>query len=74
MINCFYFALATQLVAKCGHKWSVIAAKLKDETGKQSRVGKQIRERFLHHLDPTLKKGPWTPEEVRVFFCIFYIL
>lgn len=34
------------------------------QTGKQSRVGKQIRERYLHHLDPNLKKGAWTPEEV----------
>lgn len=56
--------LCLQLVAQCGQKWSVIASRLKVETGKQSRVGKQIRERYLHHLDPGLKKGGWTPAEV----------
>ncbi|CAM9887240.1 unnamed protein product, partial [Sphacelaria rigidula] len=58
--------IEASLVGKCGHKWSIIAGLLRDEHGKQSRVGKQIRERFLNHLDPNLKKGPWTPEEVGV--------
>ncbi|CAM9457501.1 unnamed protein product [Hapterophycus canaliculatus] len=52
-----------QLVAQYGQKWSVVAARLAAETGKQSRVGKQIRERYLHHLDPTLKRGEWTLDE-----------
>jgi hypothetical protein len=27
------------------------------------RVGKQCRERYLNHLDPSLKKTPWTDAE-----------
>jgi hypothetical protein len=27
------------------------------------RIGKQCRERWLNHLDPTISRGPWTPEE-----------
>lgn len=27
------------------------------------RVGKQCRERYLNHLDPSLRHGPWTEEE-----------
>lgn len=44
-------------------KWSDIALKL------PGRIGKQIRERWYNHLDPSLKKGtPWTPQEVEVLF------
>jgi hypothetical protein len=38
-------------------KWSVIAAKL------PGRLGKQARERWYNHLDPTLNKEPWSLEE-----------
>ena len=38
-------------------KWSDIAKLL------PGRVGKQIRERWQNHLDPTLKKTEWTIEE-----------
>lgn len=38
-------------------KWSVIAAQL------PGRLGKQARERWYNHLDPTLKKEGWSPEE-----------
>ena len=27
------------------------------------RIGKQCRERWFNHLDPSLKKGGWTEEE-----------
>jgi hypothetical protein len=40
-----------------GRKWSKISKFL------DGRIGKQCRERFINHLDPELKKGPWTPEE-----------
>ena len=30
------------------------------------RIGKQARERWFHHLDPELYKGPWTAHEDRV--------
>lgn len=38
-------------------KWSEIAEKI------PGRIGKQCRERWFNHLDPTLKKGGWTEEE-----------
>ncbi|GMH78427.1 hypothetical protein TL16_g07798 [Triparma laevis f. inornata] len=38
-------------------KWSLVADELR------SRSGKQCRERYHNHLDPTVKKGSWTKEE-----------
>ena len=38
-------------------KWSVVAAQVK------GRLGKQVRERWYNHLDPTLKKCPWEKSE-----------
>ncbi|GMH85637.1 hypothetical protein TrST_g3614 [Triparma strigata] len=38
-------------------KWSVVADELR------SRSGKQCRERYHNHLDPTVKKGGWSKEE-----------
>ena len=43
-------------------KWSDIAATL------PGRMGKQCRERWFNHLDPTIRKGEWTPEEDRIIF------
>mmetsp|Transcript_5471 Transcript_5471/g.8255 ORF Transcript_5471/g.8255 Transcript_5471/m.8255 type:complete len:630 (+) Transcript_5471:327-2216(+) len=43
-------------------KWSGVAAKL------PGRVGKQCRERWFNHLDPTIKRSPWTEEEDTVVF------
>jgi len=40
-------------------KWSAIAKHL------PGRMGKQCRERWHNHLDPNIKKGPWSEEEVR---------
>ena len=38
-------------------KWSLIARELK------GRLGKQCRERWYNHLDPSINKGEWTDEE-----------
>lgn len=38
-------------------RWSVIAKML------NGRLGKQVRERWINHLDPTINKGDWTPKE-----------
>tara|TARA_B100000780_G_C20999327_1_gene399796 strand:+ start:13 stop:753 length:741 start_codon:yes stop_codon:yes gene_type:complete len=38
-------------------KWSNVAALV------NGRLGKQVRERWYNHLDPTLNKGQWTKEE-----------
>ncbi|KAL0484549.1 hypothetical protein AKO1_011597 [Acrasis kona] len=49
------------LVKKYGPKrWSVIAEKL------PGRIGKQCRERWYNHLDPSVKKDWWTAEEDRI--------
>lgn len=34
------------------------------------RVGKQCRERYLNHLDPTLRHGPWTEEEEQLLLSL----
>uniref|UniRef100_A0A0R0FQH1 MYB/HD-like transcription factor n=1 Tax=Glycine max TaxID=3847 RepID=A0A0R0FQH1_SOYBN len=47
-----------ELVKKHGpKKWSTIAQHL------PGRIGKQCRERWVNHLDPTIKKEAWTQEE-----------
>eukprot|EP00038_Savillea_parva_P018071 m.22370 g.22370 ORF g.22370 m.22370 type:complete len:566 (-) comp3977_c0_seq1:112-1809(-) len=47
-----------ELVRRFGpKKWSQIAQHLK------GRIGKQCRERWHNHLNPNIKKTPWTPEE-----------
>ena len=38
-------------------KWSLIARQL------NGRLGKQCRERWYNHLDPTINKGEWREEE-----------
>lgn len=43
-------------------KWSVVASRL------PGRIGKQCRERWFNHLDPSIKKGEWSPEEDRIVF------
>ena len=40
-------------------KWEEIAKQI------PGRTNKKVRERWLNELDPTIKKGPWTEEEVR---------
>jgi Myb-like DNA-binding domain len=47
-----------ELVQKIGpRKWTQIAKSLK------GRMGKQCRERWCNHLDPSIDNGPWTVEE-----------
>jgi len=51
-------AQLVELVRQYGGKhWARIASML------PGRTGKQCRERWCNNLDPTLKKGAWTPEE-----------
>lgn len=53
--------LVIDLVKQFGPKrWSVIASHLK------GRIGKQCRERWHNHLNPAIKKTPWTEEEDRI--------
>lgn len=39
------------------NKWSLIAKSL------PGRIGKQCRERWFNHLNPNIRKDPWTEEE-----------
>lgn len=41
-------------------KWSEIAARI------PGRIGKQCRERWFNHLDPSINKSAWSPEEDRM--------
>ncbi|CAN0190293.1 unnamed protein product, partial [Hapterophycus canaliculatus] len=43
-------------------KWSVVASLL------PGRLGKQCRERWFNHLDPSVKKTAWTSREDEVLF------
>ncbi|CAG9320053.1 unnamed protein product [Blepharisma stoltei] len=58
-------ALISLLPTKCSKKWAQIAKELNDRFYANNRIrnGKQCRERWYNHLDPSLKKGGWTPEE-----------
>lgn len=47
-----------EAVAKYGpQKWSLIARFI------PNRLGKQCRERWVNHLDPSILKEPWSPSE-----------
>jgi Myb-like DNA-binding domain len=51
-------SMVVELVKEHGtKKWSHIARQLK------GRLGKQCRERWYNHLDPTIRRGDWTAEE-----------
>ncbi|GBG23967.1 Transcription factor MYB118 [Hondaea fermentalgiana] len=52
------------LVKEHGTKrWSTIATRLISDYRIDCRTGKQCRERWHNHLDPTIRKDPWTAEE-----------
>jgi hypothetical protein len=54
-------AKVVELVNEFGpKKWSVIAAKL------PGRIGKQCRERWHNHLNPDIRKDPWSEEEDQI--------
>eukprot|EP00936_MAST-01D_sp_MAST-1D-sp1_P000612 g612.t1 len=58
-----------RLVALHGTKhWSVISVELNKEDVGVARTGKQCRTRWLNHLDPSIKKDPWSEEEERVIY------
>ncbi|KAG0213944.1 hypothetical protein BGX28_003122 [Mortierella sp. GBA30] len=54
------------LVKELGaEKWVLIASRL------GSRTGKQCRERWHNHLDPSIDKSPFTPKEDELIFKLF---
>ncbi|KAL5552096.1 hypothetical protein UlMin_002272 [Ulmus minor] len=53
--------LIVKLIGRYGCKrWSVIAKYI------PGRIGKQCRERWLNHLDPSIKRDQWTEEEEQI--------
>ena len=53
-----------KLVAKFGTKsWSLIAENIVKDFSIGGRSGKQCRERWHNHLDPSINKNTWTEEE-----------
>jgi len=57
--------MLVQIIREKGTKqWKDIAKELNARTGfKHYRHGKQCRERWINHLDPSINRGSWTTEE-----------
>ena len=55
-----------QLVNKYGYSWSLISHMI---TG---RSGKQVRDRYLNKLNPSINKGKWSQEEDETIVSLFY--
>jgi myb proto-oncogene protein len=56
-------------VGKYGPKqWSLIAQEMHADQNNDNlaRTGKQCRERWHNHLDPSIKKSVWTREEDKI--------
>ena len=54
-----------RLVGEHGTKrWSLIAQHL------EGRLGKQCRERWYNHLDPCIKRTPWSEDEDRLIISL----
>lgn len=52
-----------ELVSRYGpKKWTLIARQLR------GRIGKQCRERWHNHLNPSIKKSAWTDDEDNIIF------
>lgn len=59
----------TRLVRTYGlKKWSCVADELKQENVGPERTGKQCRTRWLNHLDPTIKREPWSSQEEQIIY------
>ena len=57
------------LVQELGVKrWAEVSLRLQERFQVTGRSGKQCRERWHNHLDPSVNKTPWTDEEEKVIF------
>jgi truncated hemoglobin YjbI len=56
------------MLYKGSKKWTLISMKINQmfHSGANARLGKHCRERWLNHLDPSLKKSEWSPEEEEI--------
>uniref|UniRef100_A0A7S3NIV5 MYB transcription factor n=1 Tax=Aureoumbra lagunensis TaxID=44058 RepID=A0A7S3NIV5_9STRA len=58
-----------RLVEKHGTKrWAVISQDLNKEVPGSLRTGKQCRTRWLNHLDPDIKREPWSEAEENIIY------
>ncbi len=48
--------------------WAVVAATLNGANVGPPRTGKQVRARWLQHLDPNISHAPWTEEEEEIIY------
>ncbi|CAK9005287.1 Myb-related protein A (A-Myb) (Myb-like protein 1), partial [Durusdinium trenchii] len=53
-------ALLTSLVEKYGRRWKLVSNFV------AGRTGKQCRDRYISRLNPNLRTGKWSDEEVRI--------
>jgi hypothetical protein len=60
--------LSELILYKGSKKWTLISNKLNEtfHNGANFRQGKHCRERWLNHLDPSLKRSEWSPEEEQI--------
>ena len=49
-------------------KWAIVAEKMENDYKLLGRSGKQCRERWHNHLDPSINKKPWTEDEEKIIF------
>lgn len=49
-------------------RWAEVSQLLQERYGVTGRSGKQCRERWHNHLDPSVNKEPWTEAEEKILF------
>lgn len=49
-------------------QWCVVASLMCQKFGIKNRSGKQCRERWFNHLDPSTRKREWTEDEEMIIF------
>lgn len=58
-----------RLVSKHGiRQWTKVAQEMDTKFHLEGRSGKQCRERWHNHLDPSINKRTWTKEEEEIIF------
>lgn len=57
LLKCNVVGVGPQAVREVGRKWAAVAERV------PGRTDMSCRERFTNVLDPSLRKGSWTPEE-----------
>lgn len=59
----------TTLISKYGtSNWTLISSLLSSQYGFKNRSGKQCRERWHNHLDPSVNKSYWSEREENILF------